>query len=605
MVTPVEAEALGTPEPRKPLLPRNSNVPAAVAWMVGTLLSFSLMAISVRQLGGVLNLFELLTVRAVGGLGILFVVMTAQPALFGHLALRRPWRASRAQRHAFRRQHLLDQRRHPAAARDRVRDRVHDAGVGRAARGAAARRALHAEPRGLDRTRLRRRADHPAARHRGLSTGGTRRARRVARLCGLQHRDQEIDPGAEHDRDPVLDERDADRHGAARYRLRLPAAACLASVDLGVRARLRGHVRALLPDQRAARRRRDRGHPARFPAHPADRVRRLDVLRRTARPAGVRGRRRSSCRESCGTCAPRCAEPLSTRRRMVADTAVASRRGILYKRLARRFDSHFRHLCRASSAVAAANSGCHDALRVSRHCGAFVAVPRAVIREQPASRWRSPGLRAPARSRPARTTRIRSAPASKASLPRSTAARAAIRRAPSRCAATRRRRARQQGELDTHVGAGPRARAARAAASSCSAAESSRSNASTSTGRFRACAPISTASMSTCSVCGRRRRSRRAAPLRDGGAGAEQLRRAVRAPRRARPRLLRSAVRTRRERAAPSSDLANPGAQSGSCPHRSACAPATGSISRSPTRPTRHASATTRRPASACARPPR
>jgi len=91
VVTPVEAEALGTLEPRKPLLPRNSNVPAAVAWMVGTLLSFSLMAISVRQLGGVLNLFELLTVRAVGGLGILFVVMAAQPALFGHLALRRPW----------------------------------------------------------------------------------------------------------------------------------------------------------------------------------------------------------------------------------------------------------------------------------------------------------------------------------------------------------------------------------------------------------------------------------------------------------------------------------------------------------------------------------
>ena len=91
MVTPVEAEALGTPEPPKPLLPRTSNVPAAVAWMVGTLLSFSLMAISVRQLGGTLNLFELLTVRAVGGLGILFVVMTAQPSLFGYLALRKPF----------------------------------------------------------------------------------------------------------------------------------------------------------------------------------------------------------------------------------------------------------------------------------------------------------------------------------------------------------------------------------------------------------------------------------------------------------------------------------------------------------------------------------
>ena len=90
MVTPVEAEALGTPEPPKPLLPRTSNVPAAVAWMVGTLLSFSLMAISVRQLGGVLNLFELLMVRSVGGLAILLIVMAAQPSLFGYIALRRP-----------------------------------------------------------------------------------------------------------------------------------------------------------------------------------------------------------------------------------------------------------------------------------------------------------------------------------------------------------------------------------------------------------------------------------------------------------------------------------------------------------------------------------
>jgi drug/metabolite transporter (DMT)-like permease len=59
--------------------------------MMGTLLSFSLMAISVRQLGGILNLFELLMVRAVGGLAILFVVMVAQPSLFSYLALRKPW----------------------------------------------------------------------------------------------------------------------------------------------------------------------------------------------------------------------------------------------------------------------------------------------------------------------------------------------------------------------------------------------------------------------------------------------------------------------------------------------------------------------------------
>jgi drug/metabolite transporter (DMT)-like permease len=88
VVTPVESEALGTPEPQAPV--RTPNVPAAVAWMVGTLLSFSLMAISVRQLGGILNLFELLMVRSVGGLAILLIVMAVQPSLFGCLALRRP-----------------------------------------------------------------------------------------------------------------------------------------------------------------------------------------------------------------------------------------------------------------------------------------------------------------------------------------------------------------------------------------------------------------------------------------------------------------------------------------------------------------------------------
>ena len=86
-VTPVEAGALG--EPEQPA-PRKSNVPAAVFWMVGTLFSFSLMAISVRQLGGVLNLFELLVVRSIGGLVLLLVVMAAQPSLFGYLTLRRP-----------------------------------------------------------------------------------------------------------------------------------------------------------------------------------------------------------------------------------------------------------------------------------------------------------------------------------------------------------------------------------------------------------------------------------------------------------------------------------------------------------------------------------
>lgn len=87
-VTPVETGALGEPEPPPP---KTSNVPAAVAWMVGTLLSFSLMAVSVRQLGGVLNLAEILMVRAIGGLLVLLAIMIPQPHLFRQLALHRPF----------------------------------------------------------------------------------------------------------------------------------------------------------------------------------------------------------------------------------------------------------------------------------------------------------------------------------------------------------------------------------------------------------------------------------------------------------------------------------------------------------------------------------
>ena len=67
-------------------------------------------------------------------------------------------------------------------------------------------------------------------------------ARRLVRLCGLEHRDQEADPGAEHDRDPVLDERDADVHGADRHRSVVSAASRRRSMDLGVRHRVRRHV---------------------------------------------------------------------------------------------------------------------------------------------------------------------------------------------------------------------------------------------------------------------------------------------------------------------------------------------------------------------------
>jgi drug/metabolite transporter (DMT)-like permease len=86
----VESGVLGDPEPPAAMLPKRANILALVLWMTGTLLSFSLMAISVRQLGGVLNLFELLMVRSVGGVAILLIVMIAHPVLFRHIALRRP-----------------------------------------------------------------------------------------------------------------------------------------------------------------------------------------------------------------------------------------------------------------------------------------------------------------------------------------------------------------------------------------------------------------------------------------------------------------------------------------------------------------------------------
>ena len=85
---PIESEALGETAP--PPRPRQSNALAAAAWMVGAMLSFSLMAVSVRSLGGVLNLFEIVMVRSLGGLAVLLPVFLLHPHLFKELTLRRP-----------------------------------------------------------------------------------------------------------------------------------------------------------------------------------------------------------------------------------------------------------------------------------------------------------------------------------------------------------------------------------------------------------------------------------------------------------------------------------------------------------------------------------
>jgi drug/metabolite transporter (DMT)-like permease len=86
--SPVESEALGETAP--PPRPRKSNALAAALWMIGAMLSFSLMAVSVRSLGGVLNLFEIVMVRSLGGLAVLIPVFLLHRHLVRELTLRRP-----------------------------------------------------------------------------------------------------------------------------------------------------------------------------------------------------------------------------------------------------------------------------------------------------------------------------------------------------------------------------------------------------------------------------------------------------------------------------------------------------------------------------------
>jgi drug/metabolite transporter (DMT)-like permease len=52
-----------------------------VLWMTGTLLSFCVMAVSIRELAGALSIVEMLTVRAGIGLALIGVVLAARPEL--------------------------------------------------------------------------------------------------------------------------------------------------------------------------------------------------------------------------------------------------------------------------------------------------------------------------------------------------------------------------------------------------------------------------------------------------------------------------------------------------------------------------------------------
>ncbi|MGE0564121.1 MAG: DMT family transporter [Pseudolabrys sp.] len=66
-----------------------SNLARALLWMSGALLSFSIMAISVRELAAAhLSVFEILTLRAATGLSILLILLAARPALRQHVVPR-------------------------------------------------------------------------------------------------------------------------------------------------------------------------------------------------------------------------------------------------------------------------------------------------------------------------------------------------------------------------------------------------------------------------------------------------------------------------------------------------------------------------------------
>ncbi|MDQ2080189.1 DMT family transporter [Xanthobacteraceae bacterium Astr-EGSB] len=58
-----------------------ARIGRAVSWMIGALLSFSVMAVSVRELAGTLSIFEVLAVRSGLGLAILLAIGFARPAL--------------------------------------------------------------------------------------------------------------------------------------------------------------------------------------------------------------------------------------------------------------------------------------------------------------------------------------------------------------------------------------------------------------------------------------------------------------------------------------------------------------------------------------------
>jgi len=66
-----------------------NNIGRVVLWMSGALLAFSMMAVSIRELAGVLNVFEILAIRSGSGVIILLLLAAFRPPLRTLLFTRR------------------------------------------------------------------------------------------------------------------------------------------------------------------------------------------------------------------------------------------------------------------------------------------------------------------------------------------------------------------------------------------------------------------------------------------------------------------------------------------------------------------------------------
>lgn len=68
---------------------RRADIAWLSLWMGGTLLSFTVMAISVRTLAGALSAFDMMTVRSMSGLAFFLALLCLRPRLWSDLSLRR------------------------------------------------------------------------------------------------------------------------------------------------------------------------------------------------------------------------------------------------------------------------------------------------------------------------------------------------------------------------------------------------------------------------------------------------------------------------------------------------------------------------------------